>query len=89
MIVLTIITIRILCEASANATRRHRVDVWDHTGVCLRHVKVKLHITAVQIERRFCSSSTVSLDAPTAILDVHRISIGHDEVTSAGAVQVC
>jgi hypothetical protein len=79
----------ITAEATANAIRRHSVDVWNDTSVCPGHIEVKLHVTTIQIECSFRGCSTVSLDAPTAILELHAVAIRHDEVASIWAIDVC
>jgi hypothetical protein len=89
VIVLAIVTVRILCKASTDTTRRHCVDVWNNPCVSLRHIEIKLHITTKQIECCFSGGSAVSLDGPATILNLHGVSICHEEVAGARAVQVC
>jgi len=89
MVVLTIVTVLILAEASANTIGRHCVDVWNYTCVRTGHIKIKLHIATKQIECCFRGGTTISLDAPTTVLDLHSVPICHNEVASAWTIHIC
>jgi hypothetical protein len=88
-VVLTHVAVVILAEATASNAGRDRVDVWNHTLVRRRHIEIEFNVASKQIECCFSGGSAISLDVPTAILDLHRISIRLHEVTSVWAVQVC
>jgi hypothetical protein len=88
LVVLTHVTVLIGAEPTTNAIRRHGIDVGDDTSVCLRHIEIKLHITAIQIERCFSGSSTITLDAPATVLNLHTITVSHYEITSIRAVHI-
>jgi hypothetical protein len=89
VLVLAIITVGILCKASTNTTRRHGVYVGDHARVRLTHIEIELHVTTKQIECCLRGGSAVSLDGPSAVLDLHRVPIRHSKVAGARAVQIC
>merc|ERR1719183_1930750 len=89
LVVLTIVTVMITAKSSTNTVGRHCVDVWDYTCVRTGHIKIELHIATKQVECCLCGSSTISLDAPTSIFDLHPISVGHNKVAGVWAVQIC
>jgi hypothetical protein len=88
LVVLTIITIVVLAEPTTNTSRRHRVDVRDHTGVCSGRIKIKLDVTTIQIECCLSGSSTIALNAPAAVLKLHTITISHNKIAGVWAVHI-
>jgi hypothetical protein len=89
LVILTVITVVIAAETATDAIRRHSVDVWNDASVCTGDIKIELNVTAVQVECRFRSSTSIALNAPTTILNLHSIAIRHDKITSTRAVHLC
>jgi hypothetical protein len=82
LVVLTIIAVLVGSESTSNAFWRDRVDVGDDSGVCLGHIEVEFHVTTIQIESGLCRCSTISLNTPPSIVQLHTAAICNNEITS-------
>lgn len=87
-VILAIITVMVTAKSATNSIRGHGVDVRDHTCVCLRNVEVELDVTSVQIERCFRGGTTIALNAPTSVLELHTTTVRHHQITGIGAISV-